>query len=200
MQSERLTLPCAWWKASRTSSWTQHGVLTSSCPSLTKLKKMEALDKTNFSILWSKFLEWRQWYRTESANDSQSNTYDRNNDTKQLSLHLILSRRLCNPTFPHTPSTTHPPPPPQREGNTYKTDNLVLNGGMSKKTRPSSINVVTCVVLRPWCTIANQFFSGSSLCFLLLLLFSLLFAISGALLVFRKTMKIFHWAKERTTH
>ena len=70
----------------------------------------------------------------------------------------------------------HPPPPLLKEGNTYKTDILVLNGGMSKNTSPSSINVVTCFVLRPWCNRKTNLFQFFVV--FVMLLFSLLFAIS----------------------
>ena len=107
---------------------------------------------------------------------------------------------------PNTPAHSfHPPPPPPRpprEGNTYKTDILVLNGGMSQNTSPSSINVVTCFVLRPWCNGKTNLFQGvlCGFCFCCFLHFS-------RYLVFLKTMNIFHSAiinllfkAERTTH
>ena len=112
---------------------------------------------------------------------------------------LILSRRLCNPALPHNPSTT--PPPPLRE----ETDILVLNGAISKNTSPSSINVVTCFVLRPSCNHKTNLFQGvlcgfGFCCCCCFLYFS-------RYLVFLKTMDIFHSAiikllfkAEKTTH
>lgn len=81
---------------------------------------------------------------------------------------------------------------------------LVLNGGMSKNTSLSSINVVTCFVLRPWCNRKTNLFQGircgfccCCCCFLYFLRH----------LVFLKTMNIFHstiinllFRAEKTTH